>query len=39
MVFKNNDTGNAYWEKRGFTIPVESIYRAKEIGKINRIDT
>jgi ribosomal protein S18 acetylase RimI-like enzyme len=39
IVFKNNDAGNAYWEKRGFAIPVESIYRAKEIGKINRIDT
>ena len=21
MVFKNNETGNAFWEKRGFTIP------------------
>ena len=31
MVFKNNEAGNAFWEKRGFSIPDESIYRAKEI--------
>ena len=39
MVFKNNKTGNAFWEKRGFTIPNESIYRAKEIASIEHIDT
>ena len=39
MVFKNNETGNAFWEKRGFTIPDESIYRAKEIVPIEHIDT
>ena len=39
MVFKNNDTGNAFWEKRGFSIPNESIYRAKEIVPIEHIDT
>ena len=39
MVFKNNDAGNAFWEKRGFIIPNESIYRAKEIIKIEHIDT
>ena len=31
IVFKNNKTGNAFWEKRGFIIPDESIYRAKQI--------
>ena len=39
MVFKNNETGNAFWEKRGFVIPNESIYRAKEIVSIEHIDT
>ena len=31
IVFKNNVTGNAFWEKRGFTIPPKTLYRAKEI--------
>ena len=39
MVFKNNATGNAFWEKRGFTIPIESLYRAKEIIPIMHLDT
>ena len=38
MVFKNNETGHAFWEKRGFNIPHESIYRAKEIAPIEHID-
>ena len=36
-VFKNNASGNAFWEKRGFTIPDESLYRAKEIVSLERI--
>jgi len=39
MVLKNNKIGNDFWEKRGFTIPDESIYRAKEIVMIEHIDT
>jgi ribosomal protein S18 acetylase RimI-like enzyme len=39
VVFKNNEKGNAFWEKRGFKIPDESLYRAKEIIPINHIDT
>ena len=31
MVFKNNEAGNAFWEKRGFTVPEDVLYRAKEI--------
>ena len=38
MVFKNNDIGNAFWEKRGFTIPTEAIYRAKEIIRVTRVE-
>jgi len=37
IVFKNNETGNAFWEKRGFTIPIETLYRAKEIIPLNYI--
>ena len=39
MVFKNNESGHTFWQKRGFTIPDESIYRAKEIVPIEHIDT
>ena len=39
MVFKNNEIGNAFWEKCGFTIPDESLYRARNITSIERIDT
>jgi ribosomal protein S18 acetylase RimI-like enzyme len=39
IVFKHNATGNTFWEKRGFTIPEESLYRAKEILTIEHIDT
>jgi len=38
MVFKNNITGNAFWEKRGFLVPDETIYRAKEIVPIEHVD-
>ena len=39
IVFKHNAMGNAFWENRGFSIPEESLYRAKEILAIERIDT
>ena len=39
VVFKNNEPGNAFWEKQGFVIPSESIYRAKEIISIEHMDT
>ena len=39
IVFKRNDAGNAFWEKRGFTVPGESLYRAKEIMAIKHIET
>ena len=38
VVFKNNAAGNAFWEKRGFAIPGESLYRAKEIISLKHID-
>jgi len=39
MVLKGNKIGNEFWEKRGFSIPDESVYRAKEIVQIEHIDT
>ena len=38
IVYKNNAAGNAFWEKRGFRIPGESLYRAKEIVPMERIE-
>ena len=37
IVFKNNAAGNAFWEKRGFIVPDESLYRAKEIIPIEHL--
>ena len=37
LVLKNNAEGNAFWEKRGFVIPDESLYRAKEITPLEHI--
>jgi len=39
IVFKRNESGNAFWEKRGFTIPEDTLYRAKEITRIQHMDT
>ena len=38
IVFKNNKTGNAFWEKRGFTIPGDTLYRAKEIIQLEHLE-
>jgi len=37
-IFKENAVGNAFWEKRGFTIPSETSYRAKEIAEMEHFD-
>ena len=34
IVLKGNAEGNAFWDKRGFVIPDESLYRAKEINSL-----
>ena len=39
IVFKNNAAGNDFWEKRGFVIPDESLYRTKEIVPLEHTDT
>lgn len=39
VVFDRNDTGNMFWEKQGFTIREDLIYRNKALAEIVRIDT
>jgi len=37
MIFKNNEAGNAFWEKRGFIVPEDVQYRAKEIAPLSHM--
>ena len=39
VVFARNLKGNAFWEKRGFTIREDLIYRNRAITELERIDT
>lgn len=39
VVFDKNDNGNAFWEKQGFTVRNDLIYRNKTINHFERIDT
>ena len=39
VVFDRNDIGNAFWEKQGFTIREDLVYRNKALTDIIRIDT
>jgi len=39
VVFKNNAAGNAFWEKHGFKIPEDTLYRAREIIPLIHTDT
>lgn len=39
VVFDRNDTGNSFWEKQGFTVREDLIYRNKALSEIVRIDT
>ena len=39
VVFSKNELGNAFWEKRGFTIREDLVYRNKAISELTRIDT
>jgi ribosomal protein S18 acetylase RimI-like enzyme len=38
IVFKNNVNGNNFWEKRGFIVPGETLYRAKEIIRLEHME-
>ena len=39
VVFDRNDTGNSFWEKQGFTVREDLIYRNKALAEMVRIDT
>ncbi|MGT2907719.1 GNAT family N-acetyltransferase [Streptococcus dentiloxodontae] len=39
VVFDRNQAGNAFWEKCGFTVREDLIYRNKALTDIVRIDT
>lgn len=39
VVFSKNAEGNAFWEKLGFTVRKDLVYRNKSITEMIRIDT
>lgn len=39
VVFGRNETGNSFWEKLGFTVREDLVYRNKSITEMIRIDT
>lgn len=39
VVFDRNTAGNSFWEKQGFTVRDDLIYRNKALTDIVRIDT
>lgn len=39
VVFDRNETGNAFWEKMGFTTREDLVYRNRTITEMVRIDT
>lgn len=39
VVFDKNESGNAFWEKLGFTVREDLVYRNKNITEMIRIDT
>ncbi|QNO19545.1 GNAT family N-acetyltransferase [Caproicibacterium amylolyticum] len=39
VVFSKNSIGNKFWEKRGFTVRKDLIYRNKAMVELKRIDT
>ena len=39
LVFNRNETGNAFWESRGFTVREDVKYRNKALAEMIRIDT
>lgn len=39
VVFDRNADGNAFWEKSGFTVREDLVYRNRSIADMTRIDT
>lgn len=38
VAFEKNVSGNAFWEKVGFTVRADLVYRNKNIHQLKRID-
>ena len=39
VVFARNQQGNAFWEKMGFTLRTDILYRNRALAEMTRIDT
>lgn len=39
VVFARNEAGNAFWERMGFTVREDLVYRNKCLTELERIDT
>lgn len=39
VAFAHNEAGNAFWEKQGFTVRGDLVYRNKALAQMTRIDT
>ena len=39
VVFERNENGNAFWEKQGFTVRNDLVYRNRTITEMIRFDT
>lgn len=39
VVFERNDTGNAFWERMGFAVREDLVYRNRALVELVRIDT
>lgn len=39
VTFSSNDAGNAFWERQGFTIRTDLVYRNLALRDITRLDT
>lgn len=39
VVFRNNEIGNTFWERKGFSVREDLNYRNKALTELKRIDT
>ena len=39
VAFKRNQSGNAFWEKQGFTVRDDLVYRNRALKELKRFDT
>ena len=39
VAFRENKEGNAFWEKQGFTVREDLVYRNKLLSELTRMDT